>query len=160
MALVLLGRTAAGHEISSKLVPRSGNREARSEPGRQIRETKEETILFPRMVEAGVPGEGGPIGVMLYEHDEGRAHIRAMNDALPKAASGDADVRRVLIREARGCVALLRAHIQKENMVLFPIADRVFDPAAKDAIRNAVADAEASDREITEKRRQWAKSLR
>ncbi len=124
-----------------------------------VHHQKEEKILFPRMVEAGVPKEGGPIGVMLYEHDEGRAHIRAMNAALPQAA-GDGEARRVLIREARGYVSLLRAHIEKENMILFPMADRVFDQAEKSAIREAFTEAETNDRQVTEKRRQWAEALR
>jgi hemerythrin-like domain-containing protein len=36
---------------------------------------KEEENLFPRMEARGVPRDGGPIGVMLFEHDEGRAYI-------------------------------------------------------------------------------------
>ena len=39
---------------------------------------KEETSLFPAMVKAGVPSDGGPIGVMLEEHQRGRALVRAM----------------------------------------------------------------------------------
>lgn len=36
---------------------------------------KEEDNLFPRLEELGVRREGGPLGVMLFEHDEGRAFI-------------------------------------------------------------------------------------
>jgi hemerythrin-like domain-containing protein len=39
---------------------------------------KEEGSLFPAMVEAGIPQEGGPIGVMLTEHDLGRGHVIAI----------------------------------------------------------------------------------
>ena len=35
---------------------------------------KEENLLFPRMKERGVPENGGPIGVMLAEHEQGRGH--------------------------------------------------------------------------------------
>ncbi len=31
---------------------------------------KEEGELFPTMAEHGVPQDGGPIGMMLYEHDQ------------------------------------------------------------------------------------------
>ena len=124
-----------------------------------VHHKKEEGILFPRMAAACVPNEGGPIGVMLYEHDEGRGHIRAMDGALAKAAEGDAQACRTLIRETRGYVALLRAHIMKENMILFPMADRVFDEPGKAAILTAFADAEATDAEVTAKRRRWAEGL-
>lgn len=33
---------------------------------------KEETILFVKLEKAGFPIEGGPVGVMLEEHDQGR----------------------------------------------------------------------------------------
>ena len=32
---------------------------------------KEERYLFPKMEERGVPNQGGPIGVMLSEHEVG-----------------------------------------------------------------------------------------
>jgi hemerythrin-like domain-containing protein len=124
-----------------------------------VHHRKEEGILFPRMAAAGIPNEGGPIGVMLREHDQGRAHIRALNDALPEAATGSASARRTLMDEARKYAGLLRAHIMKENVILFPMADRLFDQAQRAAIEAAFTEAEASDAEVTEKRRRWAESL-
>ncbi|SRR6266545_878764 len=82
---------------------------------------KEERLLFPAMVKAGVPLSGGPIGVMLEEHERGRALIRAM-----EAGEGSACAAR-----AREYVTLLREHIDKENGVLFPLADAVLDEAAQ-----------------------------
>lgn len=86
---------------------------------------KEERSLFPAMARAGVPdGPGGPIGIMLEEHAEGRALIGALaaSGAAPRAAS------------ARRYVDLLRAHIDKENGVLFPLADAVLDDGARWAL--------------------------
>src|SRR5262245_58489596 len=42
---------------------------------------KEEEQLFPMLVKKGLPREVGPIAVMLAEHEEGRAHVRAMRTA-------------------------------------------------------------------------------
>jgi hemerythrin-like domain-containing protein len=120
---------------------------------------KEEAVLFPRMVAAGLPKEGGPIAVMLEDHEIGRAHIRAMSGALDQAIEGDANARRSLIGEARGYVSLLRAHIQKENNILFPMADHIFDPVAKATIHSEFSKAEAKNAVVTEKRRRWAESL-
>jgi hemerythrin-like domain-containing protein len=76
---------------------------------------KEEDLLFPAMIRAGVPSGGGPIDVMLEEHERGRALVRAM------AATSGAD----RAAAARDYVVLLRAHIDKENEVLFPLADAI-----------------------------------
>src|SRR5678815_874220 len=34
--------------------------------------SKEEIELFPTLERHGIPRQGGPIGVMLYEHEQGR----------------------------------------------------------------------------------------
>ena len=78
---------------------------------------KEEQSLFPALVKAGVPAEGGPVGVMLDEHAQGRALVAAMAQA-----RGDARA-----AAARDYITLLRAHIDKENDVLLPLADAVID---------------------------------
>jgi hypothetical protein len=47
----------------------------------------EEKRLFVKMSERGLPLSGGPLAVMLHEHEEGRRLIRAAADALPLAAA-------------------------------------------------------------------------
>jgi hemerythrin-like domain-containing protein len=100
---------------------------------------KEEGFLFPAMVAAGVPERGGPVGVMLAEHERGREAVRAMAAALqrgpdPSAFSAAAD----------DYCALLRAHIVKENNVLFPMAERVIGDLEWHAMAAAFGDHEAS----------------
>src|SRR6185436_17048913 len=43
---------------------------------------KEEGILFPALIERGLPSRAGPIAVMLQEHDVGRAATAKMRAAL------------------------------------------------------------------------------
>lgn len=86
---------------------------------------KEEGVLFIAMNDSGVPTEGGPIGVMLAEHEEGRAFTREMKDAAQKWDVGDLSARPAVVQNAQGYVALLLQHIQKEDNILFPMADRV-----------------------------------
>ena len=45
---------------------------------------KEEEILFPALEDAGLPSDGGPVGVMLQEHVQGRALIAALRQAAPR----------------------------------------------------------------------------
>jgi len=80
---------------------------------------KEEDRLFPAMIDKGIPREVGPVAVMLAEHDVGRAAIRSMTGAI------DGDDAAAFARPAREYVALLREHIQKEDNILFPMADSV-----------------------------------
>ena len=85
---------------------------------------KEEKLLFPALEERGIPREGGPIGMMLAEHEEGRGYVRAMAAAF-EAAAQDPGARRILRSKATAYIRLLREHITKEDEVLFQMADNV-----------------------------------
>ena len=86
---------------------------------------KEEDLLFPEMEKAGVPREKGPIGVMLAEHNQGRAFVRGMGEAASRYKQGDPRGRTEFVENAGNYISLLTQHIQKENNVLFPMGDRV-----------------------------------
>jgi hemerythrin-like domain-containing protein/uncharacterized protein (DUF2249 family) len=90
----------------------------------QCHHLKEEKLLFPALEKHGVPVEGGPIGMMLMEHEEGRSYVRAMAEAVSSALD-DPQARTVLAENARAYLRLLREHIEKEDQVLFAIADDV-----------------------------------
>jgi len=90
---------------------------------------KEEQNLFPRMEARGVPREGGPIGVMLFEHEQGRSYMRAIAAAIDDYEADGLLGAGIIAENARGYVDLLRGHIAKEDGVLFPMADRVLTPA-------------------------------
>jgi hemerythrin-like domain-containing protein len=92
---------------------------------------KEEDILFPALEAAGLPREGGPIGVMLHEHTLGRGHIRDMGAALE---AGGAGLPLAFAEPAQAYVDLLTQHIAKENNVLFVMAERMLGAAALTAM--------------------------
>jgi hemerythrin-like domain-containing protein len=106
---------------------------------------KEEGLLFARMEERGMPTSSGPIAVMLQEHDEGRRHVRAIAEALPQAAAGDPSAAAVIQEHLVAYAQLLRAHIAKEDNILYPIADRLFTPADQQALSEAFDRVEAEE---------------
>jgi hemerythrin-like domain-containing protein len=91
----------------------------------QCHHCKEEQVLFPALEAHGIPTEGGPVGMMLQEHEEGRALVRGMMDALARIDAGDDSAEAGLFDSARQYLRLLREHIQKEDEVLFRMADEV-----------------------------------
>lgn len=86
---------------------------------------KEEDQLFPELVEHGMPGDTGPIAVMLSEHVQGRLYVGGMADAMAGAVSGDEEAVAVLRTNAENYIELITAHIGKENFVLFEMADNM-----------------------------------
>jgi hemerythrin-like domain-containing protein len=98
---------------------------------------KEEGVLFPAMEAAGVANKGGPIGVMLAEHEEGRRLTKAMRAAAERLQAGETTAKSAVVQSAQGYSALLKQHIQKEDTVLFPLADRVVQGDKHDQLREA-----------------------
>ena len=81
---------------------------------------KEEGSLFPAMIAHGVPDRGGPIAVMMAEHIQGRGFVHEMDEALDEPVDLDR-----FSQAGSKYISLLRSHIQKENSVLFPMAERL-----------------------------------
>jgi len=102
--------------------------------------TKEEKHLFPKMEEHGVRREGGPIGVMLLEHAQGRNLVAVMREGL--AAGNDlAGLKKNLLSYA----SLLQSHISKENEVLFIMADNALTKEEQQNLSRAFARIEAEE---------------
>jgi hemerythrin-like domain-containing protein len=77
---------------------------------------KEERHLFPLLEARGFARQGGPTGVMLHEHEEGRRLLAAMAKAVEHDGPSE------FVPHARAYVRLLREHIRKEDQCLFPMA--------------------------------------
>ena len=84
---------------------------------------KEEDLLFPAMEASGIPREGGPVGVMLIEHVQGRELIQRMVAAVASLKNAEPNAPAQFVDAGRGYVRLLSQHIEKENNVLFRMAD-------------------------------------
>jgi hemerythrin-like domain-containing protein len=107
---------------------------------------KEEDILFQRMIERGFSRESGPVAVMLHEHVVGRGHVAALRQVGEGEGPVTAVEARLLLESAGAFVPLLRAHIQKEDRILYPMALRVLTGPELDAMEAAFEAFEAAIR--------------
>jgi hemerythrin-like domain-containing protein len=106
---------------------------------------KEEAHLFPALEAKGFPRDGGPTGVMLDEHEQGRAHVRGMDENIAAAAGGDPAALDRFIAHAQGFIGLLRDHIQKEDNVLFQLTDRALNAEEQQRLLEAFQKVEAEE---------------
>ena len=98
---------------------------------------KEEDILFPELINHGIPNEGGPIAVMLHEHQLGRDHIKLLSSAFEDFKGGKKLAIKSIILSSMSYVDLLRNHIEKENNILFMMADKVLNENKQSKIFDA-----------------------
>jgi hemerythrin-like domain-containing protein len=101
--------------------------------------SKEEDILFPEMIDAGVSKDDSPIHTMLAEHDLGRQLIRKMADSITVFKDYG-----TFILSAKKYIELFRSHILQENNILFLIADNVLSKPRLDEIHNRFEEFEKS----------------
>jgi hemerythrin-like domain-containing protein len=89
-----------------------------------VHHDKEERLLFPTLGRFGLPSQGGPVGCMLSEHEEGRHLVGDLRRAAD-GGLGDQASRERFRSGVRDYAVLLGQHILKENEVLFEMAERI-----------------------------------
>ncbi len=119
---------------------------------------KEEDVLFVELIENGMPEKQSPIEAMHMEHDQGRAFVRTVEEAAQKALAGEPGQIPVIAENAKGYAELLRGHIDKEDNILYPLAERVLPEEVRDRMLKAYAQAEAQTPELEEKYRRLVES--
>jgi len=103
---------------------------------------KEEEILFKEMVKKGMPEKDSPIEAMLIEHEQGREFVKGVIKANDDFKKGNERAIKEIIRNAKGYIGLLREHIDKEDNILYPLAERMFTEQEKDKLIDKFKKAE------------------
>ncbi len=110
---------------------------------------KEENYLFDAMVKhAGPAAEKLVTHGMLVEHDLGRLHMSQLDVALLAYKAGNKEAILDIVANAISYTHLLNRHIDKEDTVVYPFAQRTLKPSILDAIDR---DCESFEQEQTAK---------
>src|SRR5215469_10952710 len=88
---------------------------------------KEESALFPELRRV-LPTPKGPVEQMLFEHDQERSLVEAIEDALFTKKGPD------FVHFARRLMDVLRDHIRKEDHILFEIVERSLSPEQDESV--------------------------
>jgi hemerythrin-like domain-containing protein len=65
---------------------------------------------------------------MLFEHDQMRGYVKGLAEAVGRYGNGEVAGRTEIIRFASEYAATLRRHIEKENQILFMMAEMRLGP--------------------------------
>jgi DUF438 domain-containing protein len=105
---------------------------------------KEEQHLFPRLEACGVPRHGGPLAVMLQEHERAQALLGRLLPAGEAFARGDPSALPELREAFDEYAALCKDHFWKENDILYPLAMRLLSDEESARIVEGIGDVEAA----------------
>ena len=97
--------------------------------------TKEEEALFPE-IEKFIPRDGGPTGMMLIEHEDLRNTNKEFQRAVDEylGDSDSAEIKRMIQEYGSHFIGVLRQHIDKEDNILFMMADMHLDQTQIDKV--------------------------
>lgn len=104
---------------------------------------KEERHVFPRLEAVGMPRHGGPLAVMLQEHEQAREILARLVPLATAYAAGDATRRHELHATFSEYAELCKNHFWKENDILYPMALRMLAPEEAGAIVAGIEAVEA-----------------
>lgn len=98
---------------------------------------KEEELLFPELLSRASDEERRTLGRLLEDHEAERAHMASMRLNLLGAVHGEPLCVRAFARAASEYIALHRSHMQRETVLLLPMAERLLDPEADARVATA-----------------------
>jgi hemerythrin-like domain-containing protein len=111
----------------------------------RLHHRKEEDILFVAMIGAGLGQGDGPVARMLLEHDVIRRYIAVLKDLAAQPNPWSATDREEIERGGHAYVELLRDHIETEDSLVFPLAEKTLPPELQAQLDAACARFEASE---------------
>lgn len=96
---------------------------------------KEERALFPEF-DNFMPRGAGPLAVMLDEHEVLRNTNDIMQEGIERYLGGDegAETKRTIVQSGSHFIDFLRSHINKEDGILFAMADMHLSQAQNEKV--------------------------
>ncbi|MEE4216115.1 MAG: PAS domain-containing protein [Xanthomonadales bacterium] len=105
---------------------------------------KEEDHLFPLIEKRGIPRQGGPLAVMLMEHEQSKQVLAQLKTTGADYVAGKSEALDPLRAVYAQYIDLLKNHFWKENDILYPLAQRVMAQADGDAVVAGIEATEAA----------------
>jgi hemerythrin-like domain-containing protein len=93
---------------------------------------KEEAHLFTLLEKKGVPMRGCPLGILVAEHQKGRALVSDLAKAAEAHTTEIPLARESLVKTLRALTDLYPNHIWKEEYLAFPMADKILSAKEQD----------------------------
>lgn len=90
---------------------------------------KEENYLFPLLEQRGIPRDGGPLAVMLAEHEQSKKLLAQLTEVGNLYVRGNLSLLNTFATTFNEYANLIKNHYWKENDILFKMAQRVLTDA-------------------------------
>jgi hemerythrin-like domain-containing protein len=111
----------------------------------QCHHAKEEDLLFPALIDHGVPLHGCPIDALLHEHEQGRKLVREIADGTDAYIRNEHGAADAIVKASDKITTLYTNHIWKEDEMVFPMVQRLLPEGDREALYAAFQEVEAKN---------------
>ncbi|CAK0767059.1 Hemerythrin HHE cation binding domain protein [Gammaproteobacteria bacterium] len=105
---------------------------------------KEENHLFPILEQRGIPSDGGPLAVMLAEHEQSKRFLAQVTKTGNAYAHGNLAILSDFVAAFNAYATLVKTHYWKENDILFKMAQRTLTDADVESVMAGIVKTEAA----------------
>ena len=103
---------------------------------------KEEDALFPTLERCAVNPEGCTIQSLKSEHEQARILTTTLTDAIGKYKTGDSRAKSKIYTTIGSSIKLQSDHIWRENILLFPMAEKALQESELDSVTRIYGEIE------------------
>ena len=87
---------------------------------------KEDDVFYPELISSGIPKETAPLSIINYEHLISVNYLKDISSCVENCKIGNDFSGELLADSLTNYVIAIKNHIQREEEIVFPIANEVF----------------------------------
>jgi len=87
---------------------------------------KEDDVFYPELISSGIPKETAPLSIVNYEHLISVNYLKDISSCVVNCKIGNDFSGELLADSLTNYVIAIKNHIQREEEIVFPIANEVF----------------------------------
>lgn len=86
---------------------------------------KEDGVFYPELISSGIPKETAPLSIINYEHTTAKRYLKDISSCVVNCKIGNDFSGELLADSLTNYVTVTKNHIQREEEIVFPIANEV-----------------------------------
>jgi hemerythrin-like domain-containing protein len=103
---------------------------------------KEDGVLYPELILSGIPKETAPLSIINYEHNLAKHYLNDINSCVVNCKIGNDFSGELLADSLTNYVIVIQNHIQREEEIVFPLANEVLSDEKQNEISQKFEDIE------------------
>ena len=103
---------------------------------------KEDEVFYPELISSGIPKETAPLSIINYEHTLSKRYLNDISSCVVNCKIGNDFSGELLADSLTNYVVVIKNHIQREEEIVFPIANEVLSDEKQNEISQRFEDIE------------------